>query len=212
LGTKLANKLMTKTSKIALSVLTAGAVALALAPTAQAVPITGSVTFGGNVSLDTSSAGTATKVTAWSGPGGVGTPYVSDSSGNFAATALTTSAIFTAPWSFSSPLGLANLWHYTALNGDTYTFNLTSSAIFSQGGSPASVVVKGSGTVTATGPVAFDPTAGSWNFQTGDPSAGSPPVFSFAAQTGTVPDGGTTAMLLGFALCGLGLLKRKFSA
>jgi hypothetical protein len=91
-----------------------------------------------------------------------------------------------------------------------FTFNLTASSIFSQGGFPAGVVVNGSGIISGNG---FDPTPGTWSFSTQDPSAGTPPVFSFSAATGAiVPDSGTTVALLGLALVGVGFLRRKLGA
>lgn len=54
---------------------------------AQAVPITGDITFAGGVQLDTSSAGTATEVLAWTGPGGTGMPVVISDDGSFSGIA-----------------------------------------------------------------------------------------------------------------------------
>ena len=198
-----------KNKMIKLAVVAAASVALA--QTVQAGLINGSVTFAGGVALDTTSAGTATEVVSWTGPQGSGllTPVVESSS-------LDLAAVFNAPVTFSPNwvfgAGANPLWSYTGLDGDTFTFDLVSSYIFSQGGSPASVTVDGTGTITATGPVAFSATTGTWSFSTQNPSAGTPAVFSFSAAAGSVPDGGTTAMLLGAALSGLALLKRKLVA
>ena len=170
----------------------------------QAVPITGSITFAGGVNLNTTSSGTATAVTAWTGPGGIGNPFVIFSTLSAGAVAPVTPVTFAAPpWNFiSGPV--AAFW---SVGG--YVFNLTSSSIFSQGGSPASVTVTGAGILTKAG---FDATVGTWSFSSQDPSSGSPANFSFSAATGAVPDGGTTVLLLGAALSGLCLFRKKMLA
>lgn len=173
---------------------------------AQAVPIVGDITFAGGVTLDSSSAGTATEVLSWTGPGGTGMPIVISDSGSFSGIAAGSTADFTAPWFFNSG-AVSSLW---SVGG--FTFNLTSSKIAFQGGSPAGVVVDGIGAVMGNG---LDPEAMTWEFATGDPSAGG--VFSFQVADGatgssSVPDGGTTAMLLGLGVLGLGLVKKQILA
>lgn len=176
---------------------------------AQALPITGNITFAGGVQLNSASSGTATGVTGWTGAGGSGMPIVISADGSFSGIAPGTPVTFTSPWFFNSG-AVSSLWSV-----DGFTFNLTASSIVFQGGHPAGVLVDGSGTVTAAG---FDPTTISWSFSVSDPSAsglyGS--VFSFQAANGgsggSVPDGGTTAMLLGMGLLGLGLAKKLMLA
>jgi hypothetical protein len=179
------------------------AAAVCIGGIAQAVPINGDITFVGGAQLNSSSAGTATEVLAWTGSGGVGSPTVLTDDGSFAGIAANTAATFTAPWSFNSG-PLANLW---TVGG--FTFNLISSSIFSQGGNPAGVIVDGTGTVSGNG---FTPTTLSWSFSASDPSAGTPPTFSFQAAAGSVPDGGTTVMLLGAGLLALGLCRKTMFA
>ncbi len=175
---------------------------------AQAVPITGDITFAGGVQLDTSSAGTATEVLSWTGPGGTGMPVVISDDGSFSGIAAGTQVTFAAPWSFNSG-AVSALW---AVGG--FTFDLTSSHIVFQGGSPAGVLVDGIGAVSGNG---LDSEAMTWSFSTSDPGASGADslIFSFQAAsgaTGTVPDGGTTAMLLGLGVLGLGLLKKRIIA
>jgi len=178
-----------------------GLLTLAMGIAAQAVPITGNITFFGTATLDTASAGTATKVTGWNGLGGVGSPFVAIADGNFLPFVTAGDAVtFAAPWSFNSG-ALAALW---AVDG--FTFDLISSSITSQGGSPAGVVVNGTGTLSGHG---FTATQGSWSFTTQDPSAGIPAKFTFSAAGGFVPDGGSTVVLLGAALAGLGVVRRS---
>ncbi|HTR40276.1 MAG TPA: VPDSG-CTERM sorting domain-containing protein [Pseudomonadales bacterium] len=169
---------------------------------AQAVPITGNITFAGGVTLDTSSAGTATEVLSWTGPGGTGLPVVISGDGSFSGIAGGTGATFASDWHFNSG-AVSGLW---SVGG--FTFDLTSSHIVFQGGSPDGVVVDGIGAVSGNG---LDPEAMTWSFSTSDPSADG--VFSFqvadGSTGGSVPDGGTTAMLLGLGVLGLGLLKKQ---
>lgn len=176
-----------------------------LAGVAHAIPISGNITFAGGVTLDTDSAGTATEVTSWTGPGGVGMPQVISADGSFSGIPGGTEATFSAPWKFNSGTQ-DNLWTV-----DGFTFNLTSSHIFAQGGDPAGVLVDGIGAVT--GPEGLDAEAMTWSFSTSDPSASG--IFSFQVANGTtqeVPDGGTTAMLLGLGVLALGMLKKQLFA
>lgn len=176
---------------------------------AQATTISGNITFAGGVELNTSSAGTATEVTAWTGADGTGDPIVISSDGSFSGITPGTDVTFTAPWFFNSG-AVADLW---SVGG--FTFNLTSSEIVFQGGSPAIVGVDGTGVVTEDG-VSQEM---SWSFSTSDPGAAGANgtlIFSFQAASGTitptVPDGGTTAMLLGLGVLGLGLVKKQILA
>lgn len=171
---------------------------------AQAVSITGSITFSGGVELDTATAATATMVTAWHGPAPVDNPIVISASGDFAlfTTPFVSAGVFTAPYSFASGPQLA-LW-----SSGGFTFDLTFSVVSSQGVGPGGgfVTASGLGTISGNG---YTATAGTWSFSTQDPSAGAPPTFSFSASTGALPDGGLTLALLGFALVGVEGLRRK---
>jgi hypothetical protein len=186
--------------------------ALGMAVASHAAQINGNITFAGGVQLDTGSAATATQVTAWHGPGGVGDPIVISSSGDFAIVLPLTSVAFTAPYSFVSGPHPA-LWSVPAVGG--FVFDLISSGITSQGTSPEGEgFVTASGMGTITHPL-FDPTPGTWSFSTQDPSAanGGPAIFSFSASTHArpqVPDGGSTLMLLGAGFAAMGFFARRF--
>jgi hypothetical protein len=163
----------------------------------SAATITGAITFSGGVTLDTASVVTATKVTSYTNP------IVQSRSGDFGGIALGTAVSIVAPWSFNTPTpGINNFWQVGG-----FTFNLTQSSIAFQ--TAGLLGVTGTGFISGNG---FTATAGTWTFTGSDPGAGTPLVFSFQAANGTVPDGGTTVMLLGAALTGLGLLKRRFVA
>ena len=161
---------------------------------AQATPITGGITFFGTVTLD-GDANTATMVTAYLGLGGTGSPFVASADGSFTGLA-GFAATFAVPWSFNSG-PVANFWSV-----DGFVFNLIASSITVQAG--GSLIVDGTGTITGPG---FDATAGSWHFTTQNPSAEG--VFSFSGATGAVPDGGSAVALLGLALVGIEVLRRK---
>ncbi|MGH7991037.1 MAG: VPDSG-CTERM sorting domain-containing protein [Limisphaerales bacterium] len=138
---------------------------------------------------------------------------ISDS-GSFSGITAGTQATFSSPWFFNSG-AVASLW---SVGG--FTFDLTSSKIAYQGTtvqggtSVGGVLVTGIGAVSGNGLAAE---AMTWEFATGDPSANG--IFSFqvadgttSTTTSTVPDGGTTAMLLGLGMLGLGLVKKQLFA
>jgi len=174
------------------------AAAVCLTGIAQAVPITGNIGFSGAVELNTTTANTATEATAWyntvaASPSGSFLGIVSQG----AAVSMTGAT----PWSFNSG-ALANFWTV-----DGFTFNLVSSSIFSQVGGFLDVVM--AGTVTGNG---FTPTAFNGTFQVADPASSAPQTFTERLSFASVPDGGTTAMLLGCGLLSLGLFHRKIVA
>ncbi|HZF01828.1 MAG TPA: hypothetical protein VE344_08035 [Methylomirabilota bacterium] len=191
-----------------LKMATVAAAVIGLTGIAQAVPISGDITFAGGVQLDTKSSGTATEVTAWTGPGGVGSPIVISADGSFSGIAPGSTATFTAPWFFNSG-AVADLW-----SAGGFTFDLTSSSVVFQGGHPAGVLVDGTGTISGNG---LDATTIDWSFSVSNPSAAGRfgAVFSFQAAAGgggSVPDGGTTSMLLGIGMLGLGMVKKLMLA
>ncbi len=184
---------------------------------AQADPISGNITFIGGVELNTSSSATASEVLAWTGFGGNGSPYVESADGSFAGIAPGSSATFSSGWFFNSG-AVADLW-----SAGGFTFDLTSSHIAYQGttvegGVPiGGVVVEGIGAISGNG---LSPEAMTWSFTLNDPGAAGANglIFSFQAADGTVgstptvPDGGTTAMMLGLGVLGLGLIKKQLLA
>jgi hypothetical protein len=163
---------------------------------AQAVPITGAITFGGGVELDTGTVNTATQVTGWLDES-LAMPTVQSVSGSYAAFAnVGDTATFSAPWSFNSgPISM--FWQV-----DGFTFNLIASHIVSQGN--GFLNVSGTGTITGNG---FTATAGTWSFTTQDDPANG--VFSFSASGQSLPDGGATVALLGLAFAGIEGIRRK---
>ncbi len=200
-----------------LVIVAAAAAVCGMAGVAQAVPISGGITFIGGVELDTSSAATATEVTAWTGFGGDGSPYVESADGSFAGIAPGTSATFTAPWFFNSG-AVSSLW---TVGG--FTFDLTSSHVVYQAVNVEGGVGIGAATVEGIGAVSGNgetPEAMTWSFSINDPGAAGTGglIFSFQVADGTVgstptvPDGGTTAIMLGMGMLGLGLVKKQLLA
>ena len=161
---------------------------------AQAVPITGVITFAGGVTLDQPSVNTATQVTSWVDP------TVESASGSYAGFVHIGDAVtFTPTWSFNSG-AITAFWQV-----DGFTFDLIASSIVFQGG--GFLAVSGTGTISGHG---FDATAGTWTFSTQDDSSNG--VFSFSASTFSsqaTPDGGPTVALLGLALAGIECTRRK---
>jgi hypothetical protein len=167
----------------------ASLLAFALSTAAMATPINGNITFSGNITLNGPFA-TATGVTSWS------STIVNNVDGNFAPiVSAGDSVTFTAPWSFNSG-AIDAFW---SVNG--FTFKLVSSAV--EFHSATSISVTGTGWVSGNG---FEEAAGAWNFSTQNIAAGG--KFSFSASS-SVPDGGTTALLLGMGLVGMSFIARR---
>ena len=170
-------------------------VATAFTQTTQAVPVTGNVGFSGAVQLNSGSVQTATTATAWFDT------VVNATSGSFTTIANNTAVNLATPWTFNSA-AIPSFW---TVGG--FTFDLISSSIHSQDGLFLNVVL--AGTVTGNG---YDATAFSGTFQVANPPANGLTTFTERLSFNAVPDGGSTMMLLGGAVMGLGLIRRKLSA
>ena len=160
---------------------------------AQAVPVTGVITFAGGVTLDTDSVTTANQVTNWLDQS-LAMPTVQSASGSFSGLDGQT-AIFAFPWSFNSG-PIAAFW---TVGG--FTFNLIASHIVFR--TDGFLAVFGRGSITGPG---FDSTISNWRFTIqDDPSNG---IFTFSGSS-EAPDGGATVALLGLALAGIEGIRRK---
>lgn len=168
---------------------------------AQAVPITGNIGFTGDATLNGTSVNSSTEVLSWNNT------VVNGTSGSFASIADGTPVTFASPWFFNSS-AIPAFW---AAGGFTFALDSSSIAIDTAG----FLNVSGSGMVSGNN---YDPTALAWNFSTQNPDNGaSSSTFTFSASAnasggGSVPDGGTTVMLLGMGLLGLGLVKKTVFA
>ena len=177
--------------KTILAVLAIGALSSALfSQQAQATPINGIINFAGAVKLN-GPFGTATAVTTW-----LNTHVEAGSTGDFASIPVNTAATFTAPWQFSPSTPVPALWSVAG-----FTFDLLSSTVIMHTNSV--LAIEGTGVVSGNG---FTPTQMTWSFTTQN-RGGS--TFSFSATGATVPDGGSAVALLGLALTGLEVVRRK---
>ena len=192
----------------------AGAVAiLALAQTTQATPslgnITGAIGFAGNADLNTGTAATATTVVSWNGAF-TPNPVVQSVSGVVATIVpAQTQIVFAAPWNFTTSSTITPFWY--VLGTPSINFQLLNTS-FVRGtlNGNAYTVISGTGLLSATGYTSTD-----WSFSVTFQDPSTDPTqseFTFSASQNSVPDGGTTVMLLGAALSGMALIKRKFMA
>jgi hypothetical protein len=178
--------------------LVAVVVAAGFALSAQATPISGTMTFTGRATFDTGSLVTATTVTSFSNTD------VMDADGTF--TGISGPATMSAPWVFAPPPGVARpaLW---SVGGFTFDLAETTGVDRPVTGGVQFLIITGVGTIF--GPPGFGPTQGIWTFSTQNPAVGG--KFSFSAATTAAPDGGTTLTLLGAGLIGLGAYRAKFA-
>jgi hypothetical protein len=198
---------------------------LGFATAVQATLISGNIGFNGNVNLDTATALTATTVTGWSDTGGgsgkeLVTSGTSTLSGAGGLVPIGTEVSFSSPWTFypgGSGTAPNPLWTVT-VGGVTTSFNLqswTATRSFNAGSGTWSDAVGGMGLLSTT---AAGYVATLYNFSvTFQDPASNPGLeqFTFSASQApvpAVPDGGMTVMLLGAALSGLGLLRKKVIA
>jgi len=182
---------------------------LGMAQVSEAIPITGNIGFHGTVTLNTRSVNTATEEIGWNNV------VVGGDSGTFAdtpAVQIGSAVTLAAPWFFNSGV-LLNFW---SVGG--FTFDLTSSSIFFQGSGFLNIKI--TGTVRGNG---YDATEFTGAFSLQNPAANGLATFtesmSFAStkqissnHINSIPDVSETALLLGGALAGIGLLKRKLKA
>jgi len=185
--------------KIFLPLLGTLTAALLAANLTFAAPITGSVDFSGGAVLNGTTLADATQVLSWSSvnvtPLGVTLDSVLDTTINPGD-----GVAMTGPWSFNA--GRSALW---TVGG--FLFDLETSGVIAQ--TVDFLSVKGFGTLSGNG---FDATPGTWFFTSQGAGIGNG-NFSFSATTratpASVPDGGTTAILLGAACIGLAVSTRR---
>jgi len=188
------------------------AVVVSLSESVQALPtITGNIQFTGGVTVNTGNLTTATAISSYSSLSvqafaETGSYLPLNLGGGVGQNGIT--ALSFTPFSFGgNVLGPSNplipLWTVT-LSGITYSFDANSVTIATQ--NSGFLNLTGTGTAHITG---FQDTAGTWTI-TDTGSSG--PTFTFGASSTAVPDGGTTMVLLGAALSGLGLIRKKLMA
>ena len=182
-----------------------GCAALTLFAVTSAQAITGTIGFTGSYMQNGGTLGELDTATSMS----ITTVAVQSADGDLTGAASPT---------FASPIGVngnapslvgSQLW--SVLVGlDTYDFVVgTSAQTFT---SESQLNLAGSGVMRLNG---GDDTAGTWQLGFGVTRAGTLMTFTWQATSGaapTVPDGGATVVLLGAALAGLGLARRKLMA
>jgi hypothetical protein len=169
-------------------------------------PISGTISFSGTSSIDSTRFDTATEFTVFQDVF-VGSP--SALSGDYTGTsgaAVTLTPFIWNPTTASTPLN--PLWTFVS-GGLTYSFDL--SVLHEDFASPTDLLLSGLGTAHITGPgVDKLDTAGQWNFSAQTLGVS---TFTFSSTTTVptqgVPDAGSTGAMLGGALLGLGLMVRK---
>jgi VPDSG-CTERM motif len=180
-----------KLSKTILAVLATGILSCGLfSQQAQATFITGNINFAGSVTFD-GPLGTANAVTSF-----INTHVEAGGTGDFAGIAINTPVTMAASWTFDPSTPTPGLWSVAG-----FTFDLLSSVIVFQ--SPQGLIITGTGIVSGNG---FNDTAMDWSFSSQKSGAGE---FSFSANSLAVPDGGSAVALLGLALTGIEVLRRK---
>ncbi|HEY2801506.1 MAG TPA: VPDSG-CTERM sorting domain-containing protein [Chthoniobacterales bacterium] len=184
-------------NKLVIALFTAGFLMTGLTvQRAEAVPITGAITFAGGAIFDTNSLATATRVNTFEN-----VTVMSRDGGFTGFVNVNDSVTMATPWIFSPSSPTPGLWSV-----DGFTYDLASSTVVLQNAN--FLLIQGTGTIMGNG---FDPTVGTWSFTSQSPDASG--VFSFSAGSNSpVPDGGTTVALFGFGLLGLGLLHWKLLA
>jgi hypothetical protein len=145
----------------------------------QADLITGSLSFVGSMTLDTSSDGTAMAITGWIQPQISSTaPSGTFATAPYALTVGTIMAFTSASLNLSGGTPITNFW---SVGG--FRFELVSSQIYEQGytepGEDGYLIAGGTGIVSGNG---FTPTAFTWGLISSDPAAGNnPESWSFSA-------------------------------
>jgi len=174
--------------------------------TVQAIPtINGTISFTGGSTINTLSLADATAFTGYSslsilGGAETGSYSALNGGGSFGGT------LSFSPFDFTlnvlTPNPLVPLWTVT-FNGITYSFDATSVTVATQ--NSMFLNLTGNGVAHITG--FQDALDGTWSIT----DVGGSPIFTFGNST-TVPDGGTTVILFGVALTGLGLFRKKLMA
>jgi VPDSG-CTERM motif len=175
---------------------------------AQATFITGDIQFNGTAAFDTMDLHTATEVTAFTNvkvaAGGTSGSFISIPDG--------TSVSMAAPWIFKPSTATIPLWS-VSFGLSSFTFDLATVTSVSTTTTQGVLFfeITGNGTVSGAG---FAPTPGIWSFTIPDVGGATKPKFAFSADTAAaaVPDGGATAALLGLALAGVEVSRRKLKA
>ena len=200
--------LIMKSSKTLLAILGAAALTASLvSPSAQAIPINGSIGFNGSGS-GTQAGGSSTLT--FNNPMTVDirigdyTGVPSGTTSNFAPITWTGSGTGAVLTSNNSP-------EWTIVfGGTTYQFSLLSLVDATMNSAAGTVSLSGTGVATIAGAINRDPTFANFSVQgTGNNFTFTIVQSSTSANGRPVPDGGSAIALLGVAVMGLEVLRRK---
>jgi hypothetical protein len=181
---------------------------------AHADLINGTIQMSGGVTFNSQNLASATTA-SFGTPAGV----VQVGTGSFAAvTPLVTTVNFQGfnfAGAFPQTEPISQLWSFTS-GGLLYSFDLAqiNSATVSNKGQSQFLDIEGTGLVDITGAGSpYTATPATWSFTVTDSSGGTSGsfIFGFSDSNTSIPDGGMTVMMLGAALTGLGLIKRKLA-
>jgi hypothetical protein len=184
-------------------ILAVAVAAVAISQSAHATAITGGIALSGSaVVLNGSTVQTSSEVLSW------GPVTAASGTGSFSGVSGATT-MGAVPWLFNA--AESSFW---SVGG--FTFNLTTAIPQTpqfEVGSPGyySETIFLAGTVSGN---SYNPTAFSGSFSIQDPATGSSGngyTFSGSFTFFAAPDGGTTALMLGSALSGLALIRRKLN-
>lgn len=169
------------------------ALVVGLGMSAQATPISGGISFAGNYTPNNPNLTLATSIA-------FGATGVTSGNGSFAVFAPGSAVTMSSPLAINpTSVPVLALWSIGIYSFDAYS--LVQSAQTS-----STLTLTGTGVIHNGTPA--EDTAGQW-IATFNTLSG---TFSWSASSGTVPDGGTTMLLLGSALTGITLLRRKLAA
>jgi hypothetical protein len=174
-------------------IIVAAAAAGLFSSSVQATPISGGLSFAGNYTPNNEDLTVATSLT-------FGTTFVTSVNGDFSAIVPGTLVVMASPLAINPTVTpVFSLWAVGGFSFDAY-------ALVQSSQTANTLTLTGTGIINDNNPT--DAVAGSWlaTFNTLSHT------FSYSASAGSVPDGGSTMLLLGSALTGLGLLKRKLFA
>jgi hypothetical protein len=196
-----------------------GAAIIAFTASVQAAQVTGTIQITGDVTLNTMSLLTATSATFPGSPDG---DVVSGTLAYATVPAGTDVEFSNFTFAATGPQVVAPLWTFTT-GGLTYTFNLANITSITRA-TPVpgidTLSITGLGTVNIVGAGSpYELTNATWSFNVTDTSGGGNTTFNFAFNDSntavpgtTVPEDGLSVILLGAALSGLALLRRRWVA
>ena len=181
-------------------IILAGAIValVSFGPAVQAIPITGSIGFTGGYVQNGGTKGDLTTATSMS----IINSSIGFTSGSFVGASFLN---FSTPIAVNPVVGLGQLWQ-VLVGATTYTFTATSAS--QNLTTPTGLHILGNG-IISDGNAANNTTG---TFQLGFGVSGDAFQWQSTGTANGVPDGGSTAMLLGASLTGLCLFRKKAAA